>query len=267
MKTLVNHVKNMSVKSRRAGHCVDFLDHQLSDPACRSLIQRMNSIDINELGISGTDAAADPYHFQSALNRVTIEGNEDYRLVMFFIKKGTEMPLHDHPNMSVYFKLMFGSLEFQQYDKADSKYRYNQLSNDEYDELIETKARIPAKKHSLKLLNGKNLLLVRPSCGNLHKFVAKEDSCFFDICLPNYTQDSLRRITYFNEVAEHISCDHHKGEDDAHHQKHVAVNGSCENSTLLEYHTTPPVLPVGFDISELAYRGSWEEHQKIHARL
>ena len=49
-----------------------------------------------------------PEHFKSDLNRVTIEGNEDYRLVLFFIKKGTKMPLHDHPNMAVYFKLMFG---------------------------------------------------------------------------------------------------------------------------------------------------------------
>lgn len=63
---------------------------------------------------------------------MTIEGNEDYRLVMFFIKKGTVMPLHDHPNMSVYFKLMFGSLKYTQYDKVESKYKYNQLSEDEY---------------------------------------------------------------------------------------------------------------------------------------
>ena len=44
--------------------------------------------------------------------------------------------------------------------------------------------------------------MVRPSVGNMHSFVAQEDSCFFDICLPNYTTDSLRRITYFDEVAD-----------------------------------------------------------------
>ena len=73
------------------------------------------------------------------MNRVTIEGNDDYRLVLFFIKKGTVMPLHDHPNMSVYFKLMFGKLNMQTYDKVLDKYKYNQFSNDEYDELLSTK--------------------------------------------------------------------------------------------------------------------------------
>ena len=72
----------------------------------------MNNIDLKSLGITGENSEADNYHFQKKLNRVTIEGNEDYRLVMFFIKKGTVMPLHDHPNMSVYFKLMFGKLNY-----------------------------------------------------------------------------------------------------------------------------------------------------------
>ena len=54
-------------------------------------------------------AEGDDVHW---LIMTTIEGNDDYRLVMFFIKKGTVMPIHDHPNMSVYFKLMFGKLNY-----------------------------------------------------------------------------------------------------------------------------------------------------------
>lgn len=117
------------------------------------------------------------------MNRITVEANDDYRLVLFFIKKGQVMPLHDHPNMSVYFKLMFGKLSYHSYDKIDSKFVYNDMSWDEYCELLENKAQILAKKSKRKVLANKNLLLVRPSCGNMHRFVAEEDSCFFDICL------------------------------------------------------------------------------------
>ena len=46
-----------------------------------------------------------------------------------------------------------------------------------------------------------DLLFVRPSSNNMHEFVAQENSCFMDICLPNYTPaNSSRRITYFKEV-------------------------------------------------------------------
>ena len=112
------------------------------------------------------------------------------------------MPLHDHPNMSVYFKLLFGKLNYTMYDKVEEKFKYNKFSNDEYEELLQTKKQIVAKKSGEKAITKDQILLVRPSLGNLHKFVAEEDSCFFDICLPNYTSSSQRKITYFNELAE-----------------------------------------------------------------
>jgi len=86
---------------------------------------------------------------------VTIDGesSEDYRLVLFFIKKGTRMPLHDHPNMSVFFRLLFGKLEYRAYDKLDEKFRYNDFSNDEYAEMLHTKTRIRAKRSKLMTLN------------------------------------------------------------------------------------------------------------------
>ena len=82
---------------------------------------------------------------------------------------------------------------------------------------------------------------MRPSVGNMHKFVAEEDSCFFDICLPNYTTDSLRRITYFNEISEELGGN--------------SQSGNSSTRTYLEYNTTPPIMPVGFDVVDVDYRG------------
>jgi len=162
----------------------------------------MDSITLKEVGITGTNAEEDKNHFRSNLNRVTIDGTEDYRLVLFFIKKGTVMPLHDHPNMSVYFKLMYGKLSYFAYDKIDPKHKYNQFTEDEYSEILETNMIIDAKKSKKKLIGGSNLLLVRPSLCNMHKFIAEEDSCFFDICLPNYTTSMKRRLTFFEELPD-----------------------------------------------------------------
>jgi hypothetical protein len=182
-----------------------------------------------------------PYHFQGGLNRVTIDtsADTDYRLVLFFIKKGTVMPLHDHPNMSVFFRLVFGNLKYHSYDKIDEKYKYNDFSEDEYLELLDNKARIEAKKSKAMNLKTDDLLFVRPSTNNMHEFVAQENSCFFDICLPNYTPaNSSRRITYFKEVLQD--------------KTQVMKSGLTE----LEYYTTPPVMPVDMKVEELDYRGS-----------
>ena len=49
-----------------------------------------------------------------------------------------------------------------------------------------------------------SVLYVRPSANNLHTFTAAENSCFFDICLPNYTTLSHdRKITYFRDTFTH----------------------------------------------------------------
>ena len=82
--------------------------------------------------------------FSKNLNKITIASSDDndYRLVLFFIKKGTVMPLHDHPNMSVFFRLVMGNLQYRAYDKVDDKYKYNDFACQEYDELLMNKERI-----------------------------------------------------------------------------------------------------------------------------
>ena len=95
-----------------------------------------------------------------------------------------------------------------------------------------------------------DLLFVRPSQNNMHEFVALENSCFFDICLPNYTPDNhSRRITYFKEVCEN---------------PHLIQGGI----TSLEYDTTPPHMPVDFSVNDLDYRGEmmWKEFRTYLSR-
>ena len=153
MKKLISAVKDASLQSVRASCNRTYLDSTLCDPNCNRIVEKMASLTPEQLGVDGAD---DPYHFDGPLNRITITGenSEDYRLVLFFIKKGTVMPLHDHPNMSVFFRLMFGQLKYTGYDFVEDKFKYNNFSNDEYHELLENKSVIKAKKSALMTLNG-----------------------------------------------------------------------------------------------------------------
>lgn len=111
------------------------------------------------------------------------------------------MPLHDHPNMSVFFRLVFGELKYYGYDKIDEKFKYNEFSGDEYLEMLDKKTVIKAKRTKEMTIKQDSQLFVRPSMNNMHTFTATENSCFFDICLPNYTPNShKRRITYFKDL-------------------------------------------------------------------
>ena len=75
----------------------------------------------------------------------------------------------------------------------------------------------------------------------MHQFIAEENSCFFDICLPNYTPvRHERRITYFKETGAN--------------EENLARGGLTE----LEYYTTPPVMPAGLVLNEVSYKGNYE---------
>lgn len=97
--------------------------------------------------------------------------------------------------------------------------------------------------------------MVRPSRQNMHEFVAEENTCFFDICLPNYTADSLRRITYFNEIQDISEVLPETVADSTYN-----LSKTIENLKFIEYDSTPPKLPVNFEIADLPYIGEmkWE---------
>ena len=101
------------------------------------------------------------------------------------------------------------------------------------------KEKIKAKKSKMMNIQEGDLLYVRPSTNNMHQFVAKENSCFFDICLPNYSPDGhTRKVTYFKDCCPNPA----------------ETRGGL---TELEYYTTPEIaMPEGFEIHDIDYRGS-----------
>jgi len=89
----------------------------------------------------------------------------------------------------------------------------------------------------------------------MHEFIAEENTCFFDICLPNYTADSLRRITYFKELGAEVSTCEVGSEAFADDTKNIST--AVPDLKFLRFDATPPKLPVNFEISDLPYRGEF----------
>ena len=47
MKSLIQVVKQMSVKSKLSGNSISFLDHTYNDPGCQKIMQKMNEISLD----------------------------------------------------------------------------------------------------------------------------------------------------------------------------------------------------------------------------
>ena len=60
---------------------------------------------------------------------IPVMENQHISMGIFVIREGQNIPLHDHPNMSVFFRLVMGNLHYRAYDKAEDKYKYNDFAS------------------------------------------------------------------------------------------------------------------------------------------
>ena len=94
------------------------------------LIEQLNDLSLEELGIDGED---DPYffrpekegedkHYFPKISATHIVETDDYAILMFFMKKGAGLPLHDHDGMHLYTRVLTGQIKYRAMDKMSTKF-------------------------------------------------------------------------------------------------------------------------------------------------
>jgi cysteamine dioxygenase len=134
------------------------------------------------------------------------ELEDQYSIGIFLMPPGTKMPLHDHPYMCVFSRILTGSLLITSMDWTDSKAL----------PCSRTRAREAVITQDLTL-EAPYTLHLTPDSFNLHALEAGEEGCaFLDVLIPPYKEgDDHRDCTYYavtnpsseNGVFDLISCD------------------------------------------------------------
>jgi len=102
-----------------------------------------------------------------------------FHMGIFAIPRGGSIPLHDHPEMTVISKLLFGKVRLQSYDWV-TKSSSGGTAKKVLDEILLP----PVKPH-----------ILYPSQSNLHCFTAVDPCAFFDILMPPYNE--TRKCSYY----------------------------------------------------------------------
>lgn len=131
-----------------------------------------------------------------------ISENEEFNVGIFLIPKGSEIPLHDHPQMLVISKILTGRLNFVSIDFADNRIQmefpkklYNFIPIDGFEDEV-----FCGKINSKGELAKNDLVYLTPDKGNLHQFKAIENSAILDVLVPRY--DLVDRFCNFYEFKE-----------------------------------------------------------------
>lgn len=113
---------------------------------------------------------------------------------IFVLPRGTSIPLHDHPNMTVLSKLLFGSIAVTSFDMppggATPSRRGLFAQRERTLRCGEARRRTAtAPCEALRL---------DPHAGNIHEFVALETTAIFDVLTPPYDSFAGRSCHYYS---------------------------------------------------------------------
>ncbi|TPX67950.1 hypothetical protein SpCBS45565_g03502 [Spizellomyces sp. 'palustris'] len=131
-----------------------------------------------------------------------------YTMCVFVLKRGTTMPTHDHPKMTVFSKIISGDLHVRTYEFAKgSTAQAHVVVDPRTGDLVQARPTKAGLNRIISASDPESLLLIRPEGGpNMHSFTAvSEEVVLLDIIGPPYNSED-RPCTYFREVSWGEGC-------------------------------------------------------------
>ncbi|KAJ6854925.1 plant cysteine oxidase 2-like isoform X1 [Populus alba x Populus x berolinensis] len=122
----------------------------------------------------------------------TIYQCNDFSMCIFFLPANAVIPLHNHPGMTVFSKLLLGKMHIKAYDWVDPP------TADGPDTPIQLRL---AKLEADSVLTAPcNTSVLYPTTGgNIHQFTAITPCAFLDVLGPPYSKEGDRDCSYYKD--------------------------------------------------------------------
>ena len=170
---------------------------------CSRLKPHVARITAKEVGLAAEEEEEPKSFFTSLLKRVkkkysrtfssrsvysqTVYGCENFQISTFIIPKGMEIPLHNHPAMTVFSKCLYGSAKVQTYKWKDGNYENARAHKPRACELVSDVV-ITALDDGVQVCSPEE---------NIHRVVAITDLAILDVFVPPYDAGGERGCTYY----------------------------------------------------------------------
>ncbi|XP_058110708.1 plant cysteine oxidase 2-like isoform X2 [Magnolia sinica] len=117
-----------------------------------------------------------------------------FSIGIFCLPPSGVIPLHNHPGMTVFSKLLFGSMHIKSYDWADIPRTANEIVNPSH------WVRLAKVKVDDVFTAPCNTSILYPAAGgNMHRFTAMTSCAVLDVLGPPYADSEGRHCTYYRD--------------------------------------------------------------------
>ncbi|MED6183927.1 Plant cysteine oxidase 3 [Stylosanthes scabra] len=178
-----------------------------SSPPLHKLSSILDTVQPSDVGLSEETTDDDQGHGffgMNQLNRsarwaqpityIDIHESDSFTMCIFCFPTSSVIPLHDHPGMTVFSKILYGSLHVKAYDLVEPPCT------------VEGKRPGQPQVRLAKLAVDKVLtapcetsVLYPKHGGNVHCFTALTPCAVLDILSPPYREDEGRKCTYYHD--------------------------------------------------------------------
>jgi len=148
------------------------------------VLPALDSLLPEHLGVSPKDVAR--VTCRSGLGYQEVYAGQEMTMCVFVLRRGAKIPLHDHPGMHVYGRLLFGQLRVRSYDPSEP------------DPWSWRSERTAVLRSDCTVGPAPTTYSLGPEQGNIHELQALEDSAFFDVLTPSYDPHDGRDCSYFS---------------------------------------------------------------------
>ncbi|URE49218.1 2-aminoethanethiol dioxygenase [Musa troglodytarum] len=162
----------------------------------------LDGIDASDVGLT-----PDMSYFRRGASRGTpvitylpIRELEQFSMVIFCLPPSGVIPLHDHPGMTVFTKLLFGSMHIKSYDWVNVPQNLAELVNPLQPTSLPPGLRLAkVKRDAIFTAPCRTSVLYPEDGGNLHCFRARTCCAVLDVLGPPYSSARGRDCTYYHD--------------------------------------------------------------------
>ncbi|XP_077233709.1 plant cysteine oxidase 1-like isoform X2 [Tasmannia lanceolata] len=169
-------------------------------------VERLRSV-LDTMNASDVGLNQDMRYFR----RTEIDGAP--RIGIFCLPTSAVIPLHNHPGMTVFSKLLFGTMHIKSYDWDDMPLNPNGTPNPSQSQLSGVRL-AKVKIDATFTAPCKTSILYPTAGGNMHRFTAVEPCAVLDVLGPPYCDPEGRHCTYYLDVPYSSSSDSGDGAEE-----------------------------------------------------
>jgi hypothetical protein len=143
--------------------------------------------------LSSTEISAD-----EAIRYLHIHDEPEFSIGIFVLPPNTQLPLHDHPGMSVLSRILYGGIKVRSFDFLGPS-----EPSEEAQSLVQATGFKWAVPREHLDITGPHTTALFPDWGNIHEFTSDDTRgcAIFDILTPPYDASNGRDCTYYGEIS------------------------------------------------------------------